>query len=84
MNQCSLCMTENHPDAVVCKSCGATKAMVQQKAGFIRGIGIMGLGVIGLFLLLGGKFMAGFIFMGGGIALAWTTPRKLMWIRHVG
>ena len=77
-------MTENHPDAVVCKSCGATKAMVKQKAGFIRGIGIMGLGVIGLFLLMGGKFLAGFIFMGGGLALGWTIPSKLMWIRHVG
>lgn len=84
MNQCSLCMTENHPEAVVCKSCGATKAMVKQKAGFIRGIGILGLAVIGLFLLMAGKYMAGFLFMGGGYLLAWAIPRKLMWIRHVG
>lgn len=23
MNQCSLCMTENHEQATVCKACGA-------------------------------------------------------------
>lgn len=84
MNQCSLCMTENHPEAVVCKSCGATKAMVKQKAGFIRGIGILGLAVIGLFLVMAGKYMAGLIFLGGVLALGWTIPSKLMWIRHVG
>lgn len=82
MNQCSLCMTENHEQATVYKACGAMKMLVRQGAGFLRGLGIMGCGVLGVFVLMAGKFMIGFGFIGVAAFIGFTIPQKLMWVKH--
>jgi hypothetical protein len=82
MNQCSLCMTENHEQATVCKACGAMKMLVRQRAGFFRGLGILGLSVIGMLPLMAGKFLLGFGFIAVAAFLGFTIPQKLMWVKH--
>ena len=42
MNQCSLCMTENHEQATVCKACGAMKMLVRLGYGFIAFAAFLG------------------------------------------
>ena len=37
MSQCALCMTEVHPEATVCKGCGAVKQLVTLKMGYANG-----------------------------------------------
>ncbi len=83
MNQCALCMTELHPQAVVCVGCGASKMRFRKKAGFIRGLGITGLSVIGVLLLMGGRFLAGFAFLGVAFALASTLPWETKWVKSI-
>jgi hypothetical protein len=82
MNQCSLCMTENHEQATVCKACGAMKMLVRQRAGFLRGLGILGFSVIGMLPLMAGKFLIGFGFIAVAAFLGFTIPQKLMWVKH--
>jgi hypothetical protein len=81
MNQCSLCMTENHEQATVCKACGAVKMLVRERPGILRGLAIMGFGIVGLFLLMGGKYLVGLGLMGFGLFIGSSTPRKLMWVK---
>ncbi len=83
MNQCPLCMTELHPQAVVCVGCGASKVQVRRKAGFIRGLGILGLSLIAILLLMVGRFLVGFAFLGGAGALAYTLPWETKWVRSI-
>lgn len=83
MNRCSLCMTELHPEAVVCIGCHATKVQVRKKAGFFRGLGIMGFGVIGLFLLMAGKYMVGFGLIGAGMLLGYALPWETKWVKSI-
>lgn len=81
MNQCSLCMTENHEQATVCKACGAMKMVVRQRAGYLRGLGIMGFAVFGLFLVMAGMFLVGFGFIAVAAFLGFTLPQKLMRVK---
>lgn len=83
MNRCSLCMTELHPEAVACIGCHATKVRVRKKAGILRGIGILGFSVIGLFLLMAGKYLVGFGLMGVAWLLASTTPWETKWVKSI-
>ena len=83
MNPCALCMTELHPQAVVCVGCGASKVQVRKKAGLVRGLGILGLSLIAILLLMAGRFMAGFIFLGGAGALAYTLPWETKWVKSI-
>ena len=83
MNQCSLCMTELHPQAVVCVGCGASKLQVRKKAGILRGLGILGLSMIAILLLMGGRFLYGFAFLGGAAALGYTLPWETKWVKSI-
>ncbi len=83
MNQCSLCMTEFHPQAVVCVGCGASKMQVRKKAGILRGLGILGLSIIGILLLMGGRFLYGFAFLGGAAVLGSTIPWETKWVKSI-
>ncbi len=82
MNTCSLCITENHPDAVVCKACGATKVL-QARAGYLRGIAILGLSIIGLLVLMAGRYLVGFGFIGAAVLVGRSSPRQAVWMRKV-
>ena len=82
MNTCSLCITENHPDAVVCKACRATK-VVQAKAGILRGIAILGLSMFGVLLLFPGRYLLGFGFIAAAVLVARTSPSQVVWMRKV-
>lgn len=83
MNRCSLCMTELHPEAVVCVGCGATKLQVRKKAGFFRGVALLGLCLMGLLLLMGGRFLMGFGFIAAGAALVVMLPFETKWVRSI-
>ena len=83
MNQCSLCMTELHPQAVVCVGCGASKLQVRKKAGILRGLGILGLSMISMLFLLAGKFMVGFALLGGAAAIGYTIPWETKWVKSI-
>ncbi len=82
MNTCSLCITENHPDAVVCKACGATK-VVQAKAGYLRGLAILGLSCFGILVLLPGRYLLGFGALAAAVAVAKTSLSQVVWMRKV-
>lgn len=83
MNRCSLCMTELHPEAVVCVGCGASKLQVKKKAGFLRGLGILGFSVLGLLLLMAGHYKVGFGLMGIALLLAYTLPYETKWVKSI-
>lgn len=83
MNRCSLCMTELHPDAVVCVKCHATKVQVRKKAGFLRGLGIMGFAVLGLFVIMAGRYLAGLGLIGAAVALGMALPWETRWVKSI-
>ena len=83
MNQCSLCMTELHPQAVVCVGCGASKVQVRKKAGILRGLAILGLSLIGLLLVMGGRYLYGFACFGGLVLLGNTIPWETKWVKSI-
>jgi hypothetical protein len=76
-------MTELHPEAVVCVGCGASKLRVRKKAGFLRGLGILGFSVLGILLLLPGRFMLGFGLLGVALLLANTLPYETKWVKSI-
>lgn len=81
MTKCTLCMTEVDPAAVVCRGCGATKMLVRERMGYIKGAAMLGVLMLGILIMLAGRLLAGAICLGIGVLIARSQPQRLMWVR---
>jgi hypothetical protein len=82
VNQCTLCMTDNHPGATVCVGCGAVKQLVRPRLTTGRSLAMFGCIIVGMVLAVTVGFLAGMAAFGVAIFVARAPGKHMAWVKY--